>query len=149
VAELTLEPYAAQMEWHMPERVRGDSLPPSPGADRPWERILAGLLEGLASRADREGETLIGHIKGLATFPDGRYLRVNVVSAGQPTDVEGAAPPGCRGLTFTLNVLVYGLPYARAASLVEESAAEVAAHWGCHVRIYPTHTPGHQAHHHD
>jgi len=149
VAELTLEPYAARMEWRLPDGVVGESLPQSPGADLPWERILAGLLEGLANRADREGEALIGHIKGLATFPDGGYLRVNVVSAGQPADVAGAVPPGCRELTFTLNVLIFGLPYARVAGLVEETAAEVAACWGCQVRVHAAHTPGHEAHHHD
>jgi len=112
VAEPTLEPYATQLEWRTPD-----------GTDYLWGRILAELLEEWANRADRGGEALIEHIKGLTTYRDGGYLRVNVVSASEPADVEGAAAPKCNAMTFALNVLVYGLSCARMASLVVQTAS--------------------------
>ena len=133
MAELRLEPYAVQQHWRLP------------GADGHWEAVLAGYLETLAQRCAAVGQTVIGHIKALALFDDGGYLRVSVVAAGRPATVEGSAPPGCLELELTLNVLVYGLERATAEQITRAAADEIAAAWkgGVH------HTDLSQAGHHD
>ena len=138
MAELNLEPYAAHLHWHMP----------AGKADHPWERILASFLESLAGCCEVEGQSVIGHIKGLAAFPGGGYLRVNVVSASHPADVAGAAPEDCAELTLTLNALVYGLSYDAVSHCVEEAAAQAAGRWGGSVTVEPLHSQAHAPHHH-
>jgi hypothetical protein len=138
VAELILEPYAARLWW---------AMPPNSGGI-PWDRILAQFLEALARGCDVDGQAVIGHIKGLATFPNGGYLRVNAVSSSHPADIGGVAPPDCTELTLTLNALVYGLRYEQVAALVDETATRTAQGWGGHVRVDPVRSRDQDAHHH-
>lgn len=125
MAELTLEPYAARLRWHL------SSAP----ASRVWGATLSEFLEALARRCTQAGPCVIGHIKGLARFPEGDYLRLSVVSPTQPADVEGNAPEGCTELTLTLNVLVYGLSRDLLERLVQETATDMASRSGGEVII--------------
>ncbi len=138
MAELMLEPYAAHLDWHMGGVTEGN----------PWGCMLAQFLEALASRCEAHDHSVIGHIKGLATFPGGKFLRVNVVSASYPADVGGAAPEDCRELRFTLNVLVYGLPHQVLSDYVEEIAHRTAEQWNAKVTVSPVSDHSHEAHHH-
>lgn len=63
-------------------------------------------------------------------------------------DVEGTTPNGCAALTFTLNVLVFGLSYSRVSSLVLLAAAQAATRWAGTVTVHAAHTPERQSHHH-
>ena len=139
MADLIFQPYAARLLWQMPEDC-------DPAA---WERILAEYVNTLAQRCDGNQECLIGHIKGLATFPDGGFLRVNAVSASHPADLAGRAPEGCTQLSFTLNVLVYGLSRETLSHLVRNAADQVAASSGGTVAVHPASDHIHQAHNHD
>ncbi len=112
MAELILEPYTVKQRW----RLIGD-------ADR-WENLISEYLETLARRCHETGKGMIGHIKALALFPDGGYLRVSVVSPTLPAGVEGSVPTGCTELLLTLNVIVYGL----ARDALERLTREVADH---------------------
>ena len=97
MAELILEPYAVNQRWSL----SGD-------ADK-WETLISEYLETLARRCHETGKCIIGHIKALALFPNGGYLRVSVVSPTVPAGVEGSVPTDCTELVLTLNVIVYGL----------------------------------------
>ncbi len=112
MAELILEPYTVKQRW----RLIGD-------ADR-WENLISEYLETLARRCHETGKGMIGHIKALALFPDGGYLRVSVVSPTLPAGVGGSVPTGCTELLLTLNVIVYGL----ARDALERLTREVADH---------------------
>ena len=114
-----------------------------------WDRILAKCVNTLAQRCDGHQECLIGHIKGLATFPDGGFLKVNAVSASHPADLVGRAPEGCTQLSFTLNVLVYGLSRETVSRLVRGAADQVAASSGGTVAVHPASDQSHQAHNHN
>lgn len=90
-----------------------------------WEALIAEYLETLAHRCHETGTCIIGHIKALALFPDGGYLRVSVVSPTLPAGIEGSVPRGCTGLVLTLNVIVYGL----GRDLLEQITNEAASHF--------------------
>jgi hypothetical protein len=113
--ELILEPYAAVLRWHLPA-----------AGDR-WEAILAGYLETLAQRCHASGRCVIGHIKALALFPGGGYLRLSVTAPHLPASVEGQVPPGCTQLDLTLNLIVYGLSQTTLEQIALEAAAQAAA----------------------
>jgi hypothetical protein len=137
MAELIFEPYTARLLWQASR--------PAPGFS--WPGLVAGTLEAVAARCEVEGQTVIGHIKGLATLEDGQYLRANVVAAGQTADLAGAVPSNCTELLFTMNVLVYGLPYAAIAERVIGAAEAVAGPWQVAVTVEPV-VEGHAPHHH-
>jgi hypothetical protein len=148
-----LEPYALQQRWSLPR-------PPAPAA---WAALFSDYLAALArlcteagtdeSRAghSRAGanraavRVVIGHIKLLALFGEGEYLRVSVVSPRHAATVTGAAPAGLSEMPITVNVLVYGLPTERLAALTAAAAAEVAERWGATVEDVPL--PHHHHHH--
>lgn len=115
--ELILEPYAVVQHWTLAV------------AGGPWEKIIAAYLEELARRCQAAGRCVIGHIKALALFPGGKFLRVSSVAAHLPASVDGAVPPGCTSLDLTLNVLVYGLERGRIEQIVQETARETAEGW--------------------
>jgi len=87
---LTLEPYAAALRWRSRQHAAGSD----------WEELLAGFARSLARRAVGAGFPLIGHIKGLALEPGGRWLRVSVVSAEREPSVGGARPHRRTELVF-------------------------------------------------
>ena len=125
MSDLSLEPLAAQVHWQFP----------APVASRDWEAVARDYLEALAGASAQEG--VIGHIKALALLPDAGYVRASAVSAKRPADVEVKCADAelVSQLTFTVNVLVYGLPYHRAQGLVVEIAEQVAARRGCRVAV--------------
>jgi hypothetical protein len=138
VAELNLEPYTARLHWRLPD----------PANSLDWNRLLSEYLEALAARCEVDGRSVIGHIKGLATFGDGAFVRANVVTASRPADVAGSVPSGCRDFVFTMNVLVYGLSYADIAAHVTAVAQLVGARWDVAITVRPV-IDDHESHHHD
>lgn len=117
MAELTLAAYAASQRWSMPEAARN------------WEAMLADYLETIARRLDETGTCLIGHIKALALFPNGGYLRGSVVSPSAGAGVEGSVPAGCTDLVLSLNAIVYGLDRGHVGRIVCETAARFSIEW--------------------
>ena len=115
--ELILEPYTVNQSW----RLVGD-------ADK-WENLISEFMETLAHRCAETGKGMIGHIKALALFPDGRYLRVSVVSPTLPAGVEGSVPADCGELMLTLNVIVYGLGRDALEQLTRETADHLTKKW--------------------
>ena len=117
MAELILEPYTVKQRW----RLFGD-------ADR-WENLISEFMETLARRCHEPGKGIIGHIKALALFPDGGYLRVSVVSPTLPAGVEGSVPMGCTELVLTLNVIVYGVERDALERSTRETANHLTKKW--------------------
>ena len=112
MAELILESYSVKQRW----RLSGDA--------EKWENLISEFLETLACRCHETGKCIIGHIKALALFPDGGYLRVSVVSPTLPAGVERSASAHGNELVLTLNVIVYGL----GRELLERITCETADH---------------------
>jgi hypothetical protein len=121
--ELILEPYTVKQKW----RFFG-------GADR-WENLIGEFMETLGHRCHKTGKGMIGHIKALALFPDGGYLRVSVVSPTLPAGVEGSVPEGCTELLLTLNVIVYGLARSALERLTRETVDHLTKKWRGEVTI--------------
>jgi hypothetical protein len=132
VSELILEPYAVQQRWQLPA--------PQPGSA--WQRLLGDYVMSLAracaacktetrsatgAEAQRPCTPVIGHIKLLALFPGGGYLRASAVSAAHPPTYSGQVPDDLAKLTVTLNVLVYGLAHDVLQSLSRDVASALAA----------------------
>jgi hypothetical protein len=127
--DLRLEPYAAQQHWQMP----------APLAGRDWQTLLVAYLAALAHACAAAGPAVIGHIKALALFPDGGYLRVSAVSATHPPTTDGRPPDGLAELTLTLNVLVYGIARDVLSSLTCDIASTLAAaHAGLVIEELPS-----------
>jgi hypothetical protein len=140
VADLRLEPYAAVQLWRLPE------------ADGRWESILADYLQALAQRCAASPQAVIGHLKAMALFSKGGYLRVSVIAAHIPATVSGQVPAGYAELELTLNVLVYGLPWTEIEQIVHETSTEFASRWKGvvdHKVLNQAVNPGHHSHHHD
>ncbi len=114
MAELNLEPYAVSQIWILS------------GSEVSWDAILAEYLQSLAQRCQRETGNFLGHIKALALFEDGHYLRISVIDPLRPASVEGSVPRGQNSLELTLNVIVYGLKHDILEQITEELAAEFA-----------------------
>lgn len=108
-----LEPYSTQQRW----------LAAAPLPGEAWQSLLAGYLAALARACDAAGPCIIGHIKALALFENGEYLRISAVSATQPPTWDGCVPDGLAAVSLTLNVLVYGLPADRLQEMTWETAA--------------------------
>ena len=137
---LDLEPFAARLRWRLLE----------PRSISEW-KILAGVfLECVAAHCGEDPACVIGHIKSLATFPEGGYLRSSVVTTRRPADVEaeGELPETCPELVFSLNVLVYGLPSQFIHDFVEACASKVAAGHGGTATVEHYSLPGQRSHRH-
>jgi hypothetical protein len=117
MAELILEPYAVNQRWRLSE-----------GSDN-WETLISEFLEDLARRCDETRTCMIGHIKALALFPNGGYLRVSVVSPTVAAEVDGSVPAGCTELVLTLNVTVYGLGHDLLEGITRETADCLTQKW--------------------
>ena len=112
---MILEPYAVVQTWHILD------------ADGQWESILGDYLQKIAQRCTDAGKSVIGHIKALSTFSDQSYLRISVVAANIPANIEGKAPPNCTDLELTLNILVYGLERTAIEQIVHKTANEIVS----------------------
>ena len=117
MAELILEPYAINQRW----KLFGD-------ADT-WENLISEFMETLARRCHETGKGIIGHIKALALFPDGGYLRISVVSPTLPAGMEGSVPMGCAELVLTLNVIIYGLERDALERFTRETTDHLTKRW--------------------
>jgi hypothetical protein len=94
-----------------------------------WDTILGEYLEKVAQRCTDEGDCVIGHIKALSTFSDHSYLRISVVAAHIPANIEGKVPAGVAELDLTVNVLVFGLERALIEKITRDTANEIASRW--------------------
>ncbi|MDR3562809.1 MAG: hypothetical protein P4N59_15420 [Negativicutes bacterium] len=130
MAELILEPYAVMQHWRLPaQQAEGGG----------WERLLAEYLQSLAQKCVAESKTcVVGHIKALALFPDNTYVHVSVVSPTRPASLQGRVPVGCRQLSLSLNVIVYGLEYEQIEALTNETALQLAQSWKGEVQTEKT-----------
>ena len=140
MAELILEPYAVVQHWRLTEAKEGD-----------WEHLLAEYLERLARQCAAAGTCVIGHIKALALFPDNGYVQISVVSPTQPASLKGQVPAGCRELSLSLNVIVYGLEYEQIELFTNETALYLAQRWKGEVKTEKSQRPvsdEHQHHNH-
>jgi hypothetical protein len=117
MAELILEHYAVNQRWSF----FGDAAK--------WETLITEYLETLARRCHETQKCIIGHIKALALFPDGGYLRVSVVSPTVAAGVEGGVPMGCTELVLTLNVIVYGLERELLERITRETVDHLTKKW--------------------
>jgi hypothetical protein len=117
MAELILESYSVKQRWRRSGDVEN------------WETLISAFLETLACRCHETGKCIIGHIKALALFPDGGYLRVSVVSPTLCAGVEGSVPAGCTELMLTLNVIVYGLGRELLERITRETADHLTKKW--------------------
>jgi len=136
MAELNLEPYALSQNWR--------------SLDEPveWQRLLAEYLENLAqSCVSASPACAVGHIKALALFPDNAYLQISVVSPTRPASLQGRVPDGCRQLSLSLNVIVYGLEYEQIETLTNETALRLAQRWKVEVQTEKTGTRPVSGHH--
>jgi hypothetical protein len=115
VDELTLEPYTVVQHWHLPD------------ADGQWESILREYLQRIVQRCTAAGTCVIGHIKALSIFSDKTNVRVSVVAAHIPANLDGRVPSGCTDLDLTLNVLVYGLERTVIEQITREIAYEIVS----------------------
>ena len=126
---LALEPYAVRLHWR--------SARPLTGSD--WGALFAEHIQLLAAHSTNMTASVVGHVKGLALAPGDGYVRVNLVSASAPADVECTIQGQYTALTFDLNVLIFGLPLEQVKRLTADAAENIASHWGGQVDIESIH----------
>lgn len=133
-----LEPYAARLCWRFPE---------AQPVER-WQALLAALLDELGQACTIAGPYTIGHIKGLALLPEGGFLRGSKVSSRYPADTEinGATIGFYTELEIAINVLIYGLPLAKAHSIVSEVSLALAQRWGAELEVLVANSHRHYHH---
>jgi hypothetical protein len=114
---LTPQPYAVTQHWDLSQTKS------QPAA------VLAEYLQALAVEFMATGPCVVSHIRARAIFERSRYLRVSVTGAGQTATLEGFAPPICKEMNITLNILVYGLTADTLEKLTRQVAQETAQKW--------------------
>ena len=103
--------------------------------------ILRDLLSMIAQSCVSRGATVIGHIKLLATPPEGGYFYGSVTSTRMPATVEAFDVFPHESLTIDLVVLVYGLTEVENMRIVSEVWNELADEGGeiiVHQQTRPT-----------
>jgi hypothetical protein len=123
MTEPILEPYAVNVRWTTSAPVLS------------WEGLIADYFEAIARRCQEMGPCVIGHIKGLAIFDEGGYLRISVVSSDRPADLEGRAPPETTSLLLSLNVIVYGIGRDTLERISREEVHRMTEKWKGTVRV--------------
>ncbi len=141
MTNLSLEPYSAVIEWQFQESLSA--------AD--WQRILSSFLENLAQESSLLDNTVIGHIKGFASFGEDGFLQISVVSADRPATVTIQENLGeeYQHISLTINLLVYGLPFQRARQIVEHSAKMMSTTVQGTIVISRVSDPSHSSHQHE
>jgi hypothetical protein len=121
--------------WRLPE-------PAQPGA---WRAILEELVEAVARECEDAGAVVIGHVKALAVWPQGGYVRVSAVDTSHRATAELTAAAPTRDAELTLNVLVYGLADAAVLGVATGALARLATAAGAEIiaRSAPARSPGH------
>jgi hypothetical protein len=141
VSRLSLEPFAALLDWQLDEAA-------TPVA---WQTLFSRFLECLAQESAREENTVIGHIKALAKLPEQGFIQTSVVSASRPAtgEIVDATQGRYDNLTLTLNFLVYGLPFQKAERIVRQAGESIAKETGGSIQMRDVSDPSHTSHHHD
>ncbi len=87
------------------------------------KEFLTALLEDVAKACEREGATIIGHLKGFLRLAD-QLVNCNLTSTRKGAVCRGERgvpfPPGSE-VELDLAVLVFGLPAARVDALVGDA----------------------------
>ncbi len=123
MAELTPGHYAVKERWGLPE------------GEARCEALVTEYLETIARRCHQTGRCVIGHIKALALFAQGGYLRVSVISPTRPAVVESHLSQPCREFELILNVVVYGLKDDLLAQITRDTAAGLCQKYEGQMRI--------------
>jgi hypothetical protein len=97
-----------------------------PTAAEENRRMLAELLERIATGCAAADTALIGHIKAFAAQPGGGYLTASVTSARVPAQVEAGGHQPQDRLEVCLTVLAYGLERERLEQIVAEAWQDLA-----------------------
>jgi hypothetical protein len=123
LADLILEPYTVNQHWKFGK------------TGMPHGALIAEYLEGIAHACNDAGRCVVGHIKALALFPGGAFVRVSVISPDLPAEREGDVPSGCIDLGLTLNVIVYGLERGILERIAQDAAVALAGRLNGEVEI--------------
>ncbi len=116
--KMIFEPLALEQMWRRTTK------------DHDWVPVLLDYLSSLGSLCnERFPSSLVGHIKAMAGFSSGEFIRFSVVSPGLPVGVDGHIPKDCTSLTLTVNVLVYGISRFNLESLNAEALLQVLYRW--------------------
>jgi len=129
---------ALRQVWRLPKARPG----------REWQRPLEELVAAVALDCEAAGAVVIGHVKALAAWPEGGYVRASAVDTRHGPSAESTAMGVARESELTLNVLVYGLAdevvvglatsaLTRLATTVGAQVTPCAPSAGGHVHVYP------------
>jgi hypothetical protein len=137
---LILEPLAAQLIWSYE----------APKSLEEVDEIIKNFMGTITKRCSAKDHYVIGHIKGLSLFPEGGYLRCSAISETQPVDLEiaGDVPNNLSGFPFTLNIIVYGLPFHQARKIVIHTADDLSTQYGVSITIESVSNPEQESHQH-
>ena len=105
------------------------------------QAFLGKLLSRITQLCESRGAAVIGHIKLLATPPEGGYFYGSVTSTRMPATVEAFDVFPHEALTIDLVVLVYGLTEVEIMRIVSEVWNELADEGGeiiVHQQTRPT-----------
>ncbi|MCP4576209.1 MAG: hypothetical protein GY846_08000 [Deltaproteobacteria bacterium] len=91
-----------------------------------WCRIIGKFFQGIAKRCETDPQdVIIGHIKGLALFAEGKHLRVSVISSSYLPEFEASADLEEDSVPLSINVIVYGLSAGSLEQIVCEKIASL------------------------
>lgn len=108
MTEINLEPFAAKISLTTTEPIGSDQ----------WSGSVLALLQGIGDGCNSAGSCLVGHVKCLATFDNGEFIRASLVDPARPPELEGRVPDDVKAIDLILNVLVYGMKRSRIATMV-------------------------------
>jgi len=84
------------------------------------QALLGDMLSRIAQLCESRGAAVIGHIKLLATLPEGGYFHGSVTSTRMSATVEAINVFPHEALSINLVVLVYGLEEEQIVRIVSE-----------------------------
>lgn len=114
---MILEPYAVVQRWCLPVTAEI------------YESIIIEYFETLAKHFSVERNSVIGHIKAIAIFPNREFYCVSKVAVNIPAAAQGTIPTDYNEIDLTTNIVVYGLSKAEIEKIMHKTADEMAAHW--------------------
>lgn len=112
--DMILEPCTVRINWRAAKECSPDQ----------WTGLIESFFTILGQKCEKEGNCLIGHIKGLALFEENNYLKVSLTSSKYPPDIQGEISGAARLVEMTVNIIVYGLERASLEKAARESLAE-------------------------
>ena len=122
--ETIFEPYAVRLVF------TGDTVLSA----RNWGFLLCQFMDGLARHLTKQGNCVIGHLKGFAQVSENGFMRISVTSPDHPADIAGEFKGAAMEITLSLNVLVYGLAQKELAVLTRQMMDMPEKPWSNRVR---------------